>query len=159
VSQPLARLLQLLRHGLETTAPLWPAIQTGYALVHHAAHLLANHDELDGATLRQAYQDQVLSPWRAHAAPNDPLATAAATFAKVSESYWPNLFHCYDVPALPRTNNDLEQYFGAAVIWSGAPLDARWPRRRWWCVARCGWSPCWPPTTVRSRRTPCAHAM
>jgi hypothetical protein len=99
---------------LETTAPLWPAIQTGYALIHHAAHLLANHDELDGATLRQTYQDQVLTPWRAHEAPDDPLATAAATFAKVSESYWPNLFHCYDVSALPRTNNDLEQYFGAA---------------------------------------------
>jgi hypothetical protein len=99
---------------VETTAALWPSIQTGYALVHHAAHLLANHDELDGAGLRQAYQDQVLTPWRAHAAPDDPLAAAAATFAKVSASYGPNLFHCYDVPNLPRTNNDLEHYFGAA---------------------------------------------
>ena len=107
-------MLHLLRQGLQATAPLWPPIQTGYALVHHAAHLLANHDELDGTALRQAYQDQVLTPWQAHEAPNDPLATAAATFAKVSASYGPNLFHCYDVPALPRTNNDLEQYFGAA---------------------------------------------
>lgn len=104
----------MLRHGLETTTKLWPPIQTGYALVHHAAHLLANHDDLDGPALRQAYQDQVLTPWQAHEAPEDPLATAAATFAKVSASYWPNLFHCYDVPHLPRTNNDLEQYFGAA---------------------------------------------
>jgi hypothetical protein len=24
------------------------------------------------------------------------------------------LFHCYDVPGLPRTNNGLEQYFGSA---------------------------------------------
>jgi hypothetical protein len=107
-------LLHLLRQGLAATASLWPPIQTGYALVHHAAHLLANHDELDGVGLRQAYQDQVLTPWQAHEAPDDPLAVAAATFAKVSASYWPNLFHCYDVPALPRTNNDLEQYFGAA---------------------------------------------
>lgn len=106
--------MQLLRQGLAATAPLWPPIQTGYALVHQAAHLLANHDELDGAALRQAYQDQVLTPWQAHGAPDDPLARAAATFAKVSTSYWPNLFHCYDVPHLPRTNNDLEQYFGAA---------------------------------------------
>lgn len=103
-----------MQQGLDATAALWPPIQTGYALVHHAAHLLANHDELDGATLRQAYQDQVLTPWQAHKALDDPLAGAAATFAKVSASYWPNLFHCYDVPALPRTNNDLEQYFGAA---------------------------------------------
>jgi hypothetical protein len=56
----------------------------------------------------------VLTPWRAHEAPGDPLAEAAATFAKVSSSYWPGLFYCYDVPDLPRTNNDLEQYFGAA---------------------------------------------
>lgn len=29
----------------------------------------------------------------------------------VSRSYWPGLFHCYDVPGLPRTNNDLESRF------------------------------------------------
>ena len=30
---------------------------------------------------------------------------------KVSRSYWPGLFHCYDVPGLPRTNNVLESRF------------------------------------------------
>jgi hypothetical protein len=30
---------------------------------------------------------------------------------KVSTSYWPGLFHCYDIAALPRTNNDLESHF------------------------------------------------
>ncbi len=30
---------------------------------------------------------------------------------KVSCSYWPGLFHCYDLDALPRTNNDLESHF------------------------------------------------
>lgn len=103
-----------MRHGLQATASLWPPIQTGYALVHHAAHLLANHDTLDGARLRQAYQGQVLRAWQEHNAPDDPLASAAAIFVKVSQSYWPDLFHCDDVPDLPRTNNDLEQYFGAA---------------------------------------------
>jgi hypothetical protein len=29
----------------------------------------------------------------------------------VSRSYWPGLFHCYDVPGLPRTNNALESHF------------------------------------------------
>ena len=43
-----------------------------------------------------------------------PLQPAVAHFLKVSASYWPGLFHCYDVPGLPRTNNDLEQYFGSA---------------------------------------------
>jgi hypothetical protein len=31
----------------------------------------------------------------------------------VTASYWPGLFHCYDVAGLPRTNNHLEQFFGA----------------------------------------------
>jgi hypothetical protein len=42
------------------------------------------------------------------------LAPAVAPFLKVTASYWPGLLHCYAVPDLPRTNNDLEHYFGAA---------------------------------------------
>lgn len=42
------------------------------------------------------------------------LAPAVAHFRKVTASYWPGLFRCYDVPDLPHTNNDLEQYFGSA---------------------------------------------
>ncbi len=42
------------------------------------------------------------------------LAPAVDQFLKVTASYWPGLFHCYDVPDLPRTNNDLEHFFGAA---------------------------------------------
>lgn len=30
---------------------------------------------------------------------------------KVSTSYWPGLFHCYDLEGLPRTNNDMESLF------------------------------------------------
>jgi hypothetical protein len=30
---------------------------------------------------------------------------------KVSRSYWPGLFHCYEVPGLPRTNNEIESHF------------------------------------------------
>jgi hypothetical protein len=43
-----------------------------------------------------------------------PLAPTVDQFRKVTASYWPGLFHCYDVLDLPRTNNDLEQYFGSA---------------------------------------------
>jgi hypothetical protein len=42
------------------------------------------------------------------------VAEWATTFYKVSRNYWRGLFHCYDMLELPRTNNDLEQYFGAA---------------------------------------------
>ncbi len=36
-----------------------------------------------------------------------------AHFQKVTASYADGLFHCYDVLDLPRTNNALEQCFGA----------------------------------------------
>jgi hypothetical protein len=36
-----------------------------------------------------------------------------AHFLKVTASYQPGLFACYDVPGLPATNNDLEHAFGA----------------------------------------------
>jgi hypothetical protein len=50
---------------------------------------------------------------RQHQANAGTLAPAVRPFLKVSRSYWPGLFHCYTVPELPRTNNELEQFFGA----------------------------------------------
>ena len=40
------------------------------------------------------------------------LKSGIAHFLKVTDSYWPGLFHCYSVSGLPRTNNDLEHIFG-----------------------------------------------
>jgi hypothetical protein len=41
------------------------------------------------------------------------LTAAVDHFLKVTVSYRPGLFHCYAVPDLPRTNNDLEHLFGS----------------------------------------------
>ncbi len=55
----------------------------------------------------RAYLDDLLT------LPNlsPPLDTFRLHLDKVSTSYWPGLFHCYDVEGLPRTNNDLESHF------------------------------------------------
>lgn len=42
-----------------------------------------------------------------------PLAPAVDRFLRVTASYAPGLFHCYDVAGLPPTDNDLEHVFGA----------------------------------------------
>jgi hypothetical protein len=39
------------------------------------------------------------------------LATFGRHLDTVSRSYWPGLFHCYEVPGRPRTNNELESHF------------------------------------------------
>ncbi len=41
------------------------------------------------------------------------LVEAFDHFGKVTRSSWSGLFRCYDTADLPRTNNDLEQFFGS----------------------------------------------
>jgi hypothetical protein len=103
----------MVRTGLEATASQWAPIQAAYDFVHRAAHLLANHEQLETVALQLHYQ-QLLAEFRAAQVRLGPLAGAVAHFHSVTVSYWPSLFACYDVPDLPRTNNDLEHYFGMA---------------------------------------------
>jgi hypothetical protein len=102
-----------LNRGLTATAPLWPDIKTAFAWVHQAAHLLANHDGHTAATVRKAYDD-LLAEMAGQQNAAGTLSSAVTHFLKVTASYAPGLFHCYTVPDLPRTNNDLEHYFGSA---------------------------------------------
>jgi hypothetical protein len=97
---------------LAATADAWPALRAVYAEVHRAAHLLANHDKQSGAALAADYHALVATMTAQHG--DGPLADAVAHFAKVTASYAPGLFHCYDVDDLPRTNNELEHFFGSA---------------------------------------------
>ena len=108
----MSELHRLLRRGLQKTEQMWPALEKAYALLHQAAHVLANHEDECGQAVRERYE-QVLRTMREQQAALEPLGEAISTFLKVTESYWPGLFHCYDVPDLPRTNNELEQCFGA----------------------------------------------
>jgi hypothetical protein len=80
--------------------------------VFRAAALLANAAGLTGAAVRASYRG-LLGAMARHAAGAGGLAGALGQFRKVTRSYWPGLFHCYDVADLPRTDNDLEQLFGA----------------------------------------------
>jgi hypothetical protein len=103
----------LIAKGLAATDAAWPAIRTAYGWVHRAARLLENEDEVPGGEVRRR-MDALLAEMRGEQAAVGALQPAVAHFLKVSASYWPGLFHCYDVDGLPRTNNDQEQYFGSA---------------------------------------------
>jgi hypothetical protein len=106
-------MLAFLTKGLTQTASLWADVEQGYAWVHRAAHLLSNDQKQTAAEVRQAYED-LLAEMEQAPTPSESLAAMLSTFRKVTTSYWAGLFHCYDLPDLPRTNNDLEQYFGSA---------------------------------------------
>ena len=80
--------------------------------MYRVAHELGNHDGLTGAGVRGRW-DGVVRGMDRLAARRADLAGPLRHFVKVSRSYEPGLFHCYDVPDLPRTNNDLEHLFGS----------------------------------------------
>lgn len=76
------------------------------------AHVLGNAEGYAAAEVRQAF-DTLLTTMAAEETSFGSLAPALAHFRKVSASYGPHLFHCYVVPDLPRTTNDLEHVFGS----------------------------------------------
>lgn len=76
---------RLLLRGLKKTEHLWPALEKAYALVHQAAHVLANHEEESGQAVRERYQ-AVLLRMRAQQASLGPLSGAMTQCLKVTES-------------------------------------------------------------------------
>lgn len=110
---PLARLKALLHKGLTHTAPLWPLVRVAYRWVKRAAQMLANAQQLHGSGVKRHLR-ALLGAMARHQQRSGPaLASMLEHFRKVTQSYWPGLFHCYQIAELPRTNNDLEQFFGA----------------------------------------------
>ena len=102
----------MVRRGLFATERLWAPLKTAQSWLVRAAEVLANEEQASAATVEKKYRDlleEVLT-----AKTDEAVIEWATTFYKVSRSYWRGLFHCYDMPELPRTNNELEQYFGAA---------------------------------------------
>lgn len=97
--------------GLEETATLWADIRTAYRWIHTAARILDNEANEASAKVRQRYQGVLGAMQRWRTSVGD-LQAGIQHFIKVTRSYWPGLFHCYDIPGLPRTNNDLEHVFG-----------------------------------------------
>jgi len=93
-------------------APLWPPRRVAYAWVWPAAHLLGeNGPGVASAVRRQS--GGLLGALARHGGRVGALASGIRHVVKVTRRYRPGLFHCYEVADLPRTNNDLEQFFGS----------------------------------------------
>jgi hypothetical protein len=106
------RLRAILAKGLEATAGLWPDVRIAFGWVYRAAVVLRNKAGLDARGVRRRYRGLIGAIAR-HRESCGRLQEAFTHFRKVTRSYWPGLFRCYDVADLPRTNNDLERFFGS----------------------------------------------
>lgn len=87
-------------------------MQVAFAWVHRAAHILKNAEERSAQEVMRSLRS-LLGAMARHQEKAGTLAPALKRFRKVTRSYWPGLFHSYAVEGLPRTNNDLEQFFGS----------------------------------------------
>jgi hypothetical protein len=97
--------------GLKATAKLWPPIVVAFGWLHQAAHILGM-EGTSGSVIRKKLGG-LLGAMQRHGASVGKLKGGVSHFVKVSRSYWPGLFACYETAELPRTNNDLEQAFGS----------------------------------------------
>jgi len=102
----------MLDRALQATAALWPDVERAYAWVHAAAHALGNEDDAPARLVRRRF-DRVLAKMQRDASQAGSLQGVIRHFCKVSRSWRSGLFHCYSMPELPRTNNDLEHLFGS----------------------------------------------
>jgi hypothetical protein len=110
-----ARLVQFyqgLHSALRPCAQTSQEVQQGAAWLHDIASIL----EPSAGARRSA--DQVANQLRGsldtvRCRPDLPPSVErfGVPLNTVSRSYWSGLFHCYDVPGLPRTNNELESHF------------------------------------------------
>jgi hypothetical protein len=105
----LTKLHGTLTQALSATHDYWEPLQEAYDWVLRTAHILGDEQASgDLVRVRLSALTQTLNQTL-----HGPLAAAKQHFLKVTHSYWPGLFACYDDPDLPRTNNGLEQFFGA----------------------------------------------
>jgi hypothetical protein len=107
----LTQLKTMLRTALDAAGGAFAPLYLAFGWVHRAAQILGQVG-CGSATVRGQLSG-LLGAMRRHRDAVGGLSGGVDHFLKVSRSYWPGLFACYDTVELPRTNNDLEQAFGS----------------------------------------------
>jgi hypothetical protein len=101
----------ILRDGLRSAGGAFAPLYLALGWVHRAAHI-RGRVECAGAAVR-APLSGLRGAMTRHRESVGARSSAVDHVVKVSRSYWPGLFHCYDTAGRPRTNNDLERAFGS----------------------------------------------
>jgi hypothetical protein len=87
---------KILHQGLEATAALWPDLRRAFGWADEAAEILKNRAEETAKAVKSHYQ-ALLGRMREQATTAGALQRAVEQCLAVTQSYWPGLFHCYDV--------------------------------------------------------------
>lgn len=108
----LVQLYQGLQAALAPFAQTHQELQPGAAWLRDIAYILepVPSRPINAAHIAGQLRDY-LDTVRRWPQATPTLSPFALHLDTVSRSYWSGLFHCYDVPGLPRTNNELESRF------------------------------------------------
>jgi len=108
----LVRLRQGLHIALQSVRSDYTDLRQAADWLYHIAHLLDPqvHPPRSGAEVCQQLWDY-LDQLQEEAQVSTRMTTFCQNIRKTSTNYESGLFHCYDVPGLPRTNNDRESEF------------------------------------------------
>jgi hypothetical protein len=108
----LAQLYQGLQSALSPFAQTYQDLQQGAAWLRDIAYILepVSPQALKGEQVAEQLRGY-LDVIRCQRDVSPVIYDFGLHLDKVSRSYWPGLFHCYDVPELPRTNNEIESLF------------------------------------------------
>lgn len=98
--------------GLQATEALFAVVHPLFACVWAVAQVLSNHEQQEAEEVHKRFEHELMG-MREQAEHHQASRTALLNLLKVTQSYGPHLFCCYQVADVPRTNNDLEQAFGA----------------------------------------------
>lgn len=101
----------LLKKGLLATQALFAVVLPLFASLHQLAHVLGNQEQQEAETVQRRFAEH-LALLREQAEQSELVRPALLHVLKVTQSYAPQLFFCYQIADLPKTNNDLEQAFG-----------------------------------------------
>jgi hypothetical protein len=108
----MARLNQGIRTALPSFASMYRDLQQGAAWLQDIDQILEPPDDSPITSEQVSQQLRTYLDDLLHLPDVSPRLDAFRHHLdKVSTSYWPGLFHCYDLEALPRTNNDVESLF------------------------------------------------
>ena len=103
---------RLLKKGLQAEGTDWPTLARVYGWVYQLAQVLDDDRQMAVEERQLGFQLILLHMHDSASQLGGMWEQAIAHFLKVSQSYAPHLFFCYQVADLPRTNNALEQAFG-----------------------------------------------
>ena len=108
--------LEQLQQGLDQSLTMFKAdylnLSQGADWLHQISALLEPQRGRTGKQVRQALLTYLATINR-QSQDNEVLAAFAKQIVKTTHNYQPGLFHTYDIPDLPRTNNERESEFRA----------------------------------------------